>query len=378
MKILRRITFLLLILVLIIPSINNIIPSQTGYAAGSVPGIQNPSDTTYLYLPYITKTQAGPPLMLGIYPPGQLGPNDQAQIDLHLKAADAWAGKGHSLVGTFLDLENSNPTYNFYGMLEMLWTNGYTPFVNLNSTRTAAQIAGGAIDAKIRAMGTAYANWIALGGGRKAFLAPLPEMNGYWPSYGQDIANFKLSYDRIRNLFAQQGAPTSSAWWTFAPNGYSNNANKFENYYPGDSKVDAIGFSSYNYGWCPAAAPYEKWEDYTTLFLPYIDRMRIMAPSKPIIITQTGTTAQYPHANIFDHAKKDQWLVDNYSYLASRYGVMAIMYYDLDLSWECDWAIYNITYNGVTRYEGYKTVATDYRFTYVAPANLSAMDISVP
>jgi hypothetical protein len=57
---------------------------------------------------------------------------------------------------------------------------------------------------------------------------------------------------------------------------------------------------------------------------------------------------------------------------------MAIMYYDLDLSWECDWAIYNITYNGVTRYEGYKTVATDYRFTYVAPANLSAMDISVP
>lgn len=367
-----------MILFLTIPWLMNLTPAQPGRAAVSTPGFQFPLTDTYLYLPFITRGVNSPPFMLGIYPKGPLGQNDQAAIDAQLHGADTWAGKGHSLVGVFIDLENANPTYNFYGMLDKLWTNGYTAFVNLNSTRTAAQIASGVIDAKIRAMGTAYANFVALGGGRKAFLGPLPEMNGDWTSYGLDIANYKLAYDRIRTLFAEQGAPVSSAWWTFVPNGYSaTTAHKFENYYPGDSKVDAIGFSSYNYGWCPAAYPYQKWEDYTTLFLPYIDRMRVMAPGKPIIIAQTGSSAYFPNQTTIDHAKKDQWLIDSYNYLATRYGVIGIMYYDLDISWECDWAIYNVG-PGEPTFDGYKTAVANPIFVYVAPANLSSTNLTIP
>jgi hypothetical protein len=378
MKNLRKILMLFLILFLTVPWLINFSPVVPGSAAASTPGMQRPLDISDFFFPFVMMNKPHPPFLLGIYPQGPLGQNDRAYIDAQLHNADTWAGKGHSLVGVFIDLEATNLEYNVTGMLDMLWTNGYTAFVNLNSTRTAAYIAGGSMDTKIRAFGTAYANFVNLGGGRKAFLGPLPEMNGSWPSYGLDIANYKLAYDRIRSLFAQQGAPTSSAWWAFVPNGYSaTKAHNFENYYPGDDKVDAIGFSSYNYGWCPAAAPYQKWEDYTTLYTPYIDRMRTMAPSKPIIIAQTGSSAKYPNGNTIDHAKKDQWLIDQYTYLATRYGVMAIIYYDLDISWECDWAIYNVG-AGEPTFDGYKTAVANPAFIYVSPANLSSMNLTVP
>ena len=190
MKNFRTILVLFMILFLTIPWLVAFSPAQPGNAAVSTPGIQRPSVDSYIYLPLISRQIPPPPFMLGIYPYGPLGQNDQASIDFLLHGADTWAGKGHSLVGVFVDLEDANPTYNFYGMLDMLWTNGYTAFVNLNSTRTAAQIASGTIDAKIRALGAAYADFISLGGGRKAFLGPLPEMNGDWPSYGQEIANY--------------------------------------------------------------------------------------------------------------------------------------------------------------------------------------------
>jgi hypothetical protein len=360
------IVILILIVLLVI--------SPAKFTAGQSPDPQTPTDVTSTFLPLIGYTPAPQelPLMLGIYPAE--GINSQASVDRLIKAADTWAGKRHSLVGLFVDLEDAHPEWDFKGQMEYLWTNGYTPFVNLNSTRTASQIAGGSIDAAIINMGKSYAEWIALGGGRKAFLAPLQEMNGYWTSYGQDITNYKVSYNRIRSIFVTQGAPLNSAWWTFAPNGYSAKGYEFEKFYPGDASVDALGFSSYNYGYCAIAAPYQKWEEAMVLYDSYITRMRTMAPTKPIIIAQTGTSAKYPNSNTTNHAKKDQWLLNTYSYLATRQGVIGVMYYDLDLSWECDWAIFNTT----SRYNAYQTIATWTDYSYVDPAVLSRMGLVVP
>jgi hypothetical protein len=299
------------------------------------------------------------------------------KINTKLVGADNWAGKKHSVVGWFIDIEDPNPSYNLKVQLDNLWKDGYTSFINLNagsisnSRPSAADIASGKFDSQITNIAKAYAAWIRLGGGRKAFIAPLQEMNGYWQSYGQDPGNYKLAYGRIRSIFANQGITADKIWWVFAPNGWSRAGSEFEKYYPGDDQVDVIAFSSYNYGYCSVAIPWQQWEDSNTLYKPYLDRISAMAPNKPVIIAQTGSSAQYPSTNTVDKDKKNAWLVSSYNYLASQKNVVGVLYYDMDISWECDWAIFNTN----SKYDSYKTAAANSGFTYFSPQTLSSMDL---
>ncbi len=123
---------------------------------------------TNVYMPVILKP-ASPQVLLGIIPSGYFGPNadGQATLDRLVKGADTWANKKHALVGIFIDLQDVNPEINFKGQLETLWKNGYTPFVNLNSTKTASQIASGSIDSNIHAMANSYAAWANQGEAEK-------------------------------------------------------------------------------------------------------------------------------------------------------------------------------------------------------------------
>jgi beta-mannanase len=196
--------------------------------------------------------------------------------------------------------------------------------VNLGSPRTAYAYASGQVDASILAWARAYKSWADRGGNRKAFLAPLQEMNGAWTAYGCDPVNYKLAYQHIQDLFMQVGVNRSMAWWVFAPNGWSspcaNNA-KIKDYYPGDSRVDIIGFSSYNYGTCPSNS---SWQTPEQVFGPYISEIRTTVSNlKPIFIAQTGVTSL--------GGDKDQWLRDAYKYLANQ-NVRGVIYFNMDVA----------------------------------------------
>jgi hypothetical protein len=288
-------------------------------------------------------------------------------VTQYMPLADNLAGKKHSVTGWFISLQNiaftsrqnDNKTNNFYRQLEALWKKGYISFVNLTSAVevtsyevtdncpipfTAYQVAKGDCDRAIQKMADLYYQWMSLGDGRKAFLAPLPEMNGVksdgipWTSYGGDPGNYKQAYQRILNIFTQRGVSQDKVWWVFAPNGWSRAGHEFEIYYPGDGLVDVVGFSMYNYGWCWVASPYQKWENYNTLYEPYISRIHTMAPSKPVIIAQTGTTAETETG--FNASAKNTWLRVNYEYISNQPQVLGILYYDFDQSgWECNWRI---------------------------------------
>jgi hypothetical protein len=298
-----------------------------------------------------------------------------------MKLADQAAGKVHTSVGWFIDLEDEAftkpvtnlPKNNLYRQLEELWKVGYISFINLGTNATAEQINNGERDGYIGYAADFYKAWLDLGGNRQAMIAPLQEMNGTWTSYGgkSSSAAIKQAYRRIVNIFAQKGIGRSQVMWVFAPNGWNDPAipsRAFENYYPGDDVVDLVSFSSYNYGFCPSTAGVSgKWESFPQIFEPYINRMKIMAPSKKVMIAEMASSAYYDYGKSDDN-RKNQWLIENYNYFASNPSVIGVYYFSFSNfdAFICD---FEINPNGVF-YQGYRDGIANPTYQYLTVQDL--------
>jgi hypothetical protein len=326
----------------------------------------SPSAPSQVYLPLIFKGIGPPPpwLLIGVYSIGAYFDN-QTAVDQHLLGLDSWAGlsrtagKGHSISGDFMDfMPPYNNEYNITRTLETLWSNGYTKFINLSANKTAAQIATGCCDDDLRTWAQHYKTWFSLGGNRRAFIAPLQEMNGNWIPYGYDPPNFKLAYERIKNIFEAEGVTRDKVWWVFAPNGWSTPPYGIQDYYPGDALVDIVAFSSYN------QSCVQPWMTPQTVFGPYIAEIRQVTASKPIFIAQTGTGST--------GGDKDQWLRDAYSYLGEQ-RIRGIIYFNGSPSGQCDWIVYNPS--GSPKVQGYKDAVNTTGILYLPPATLATTTI---
>jgi hypothetical protein len=328
-----------------------------------------PADPSFsIFLPLVMRNH-GQSLLMGVYTLGWL--SDEATFTGELGPLDTWTGKQHSLVGTFLEIQQSAFVVS---TLSATWDHGYTPFVNLMAPETtASQIADGSMDSHLNAWATAFKTYAEGGSGRAAFIAPLPEMNGNWTSYyNADPTYFKNAYAHIQQVFAANNVPAGSVRWVFAPNGYSLPADPFEEYYPGDSTTDVIGFSTYNYGFY---APYgTRWDDPDFTFGNYLPRIRTMTSVKPIIFSQTGTTASTASGR--NDEAKDQWLIDAFTYLAGQAQVRGLSYYNIQ-GWEIiDWPVHlNGALADPTGYTGYQTGAANPAYRYIAPADLKDMPL---
>lgn len=318
------------------------------------------------------------PMLLGVYPKSWLG--DQTAIDNEIKGLDNQTGLKHTLVGTFTDIVEQNYQAAINMQFDNLTKSGYTPFINLMTTHSAYELASGALDGSIIQWAQAFKTWTN-NGSRMAFIAPMPEMNGDWTPYGMDPSNFKLAFAHLQKVFADVGVARSSVRWVFAPNGASNPDDNFEYYYPGDNLVDALGFSAYNYGTCKYGSHQFAWKSMDEIASPFIQRMRAMAPSKPVFLTQVATSARTSAG--FDTAAKDQWFREGYALLANTAGVEGVLYYnrdDYDSSGNliCDLALYRTWSSSLPKfYIGYNDAAHSYGYEYLTPDQLKALNLTV-
>jgi len=283
-------------------------------------------------------------------------------LTLEFAPIDAWSGKKLSLASVYHSFNQSDVVSQ---MLSDIWDGGYTPFVNVATNQfTIQQIVNGNMDNQIRAWARAYAVF-ANGGQRMAYLLPLQEMNGNWVSYGSsNPAYFKNAYQRIINIFAQEGVPKNSVQWIFAPNGKSyTDWPDFEAYYPGDAIVDGVAFSSFNYGYHPTN-PYKRWENPDQIYTDYVNRMNKMAPGKPIFLAQMGTTAYGPYG--YDESLKNQWLIDAYTLFTELEGIKGILYYNDHNRF--DWSFYRPSSGAV--FPGYITGISPDVYKYISPEKL--------
>lgn len=316
-----------------------------------------------IFLPLINNNYSTKEKMiLGVYVQGSLF--SQNTYNNEVKLIDSWSLVGNSIIGTFIDFSFPNPNYNVKTQLDLIWENGYTPFINFMSSKTSYQLARGDEDQQIKATAQAFAHY-ARNGTRFAFIALFPEMNGEWVSYGKDPENFIEAFKRVQNIFYSEKVPAESIRWVFAPNGWSESGLEFENFYPGDNFVDIVAISAYNFGYS-TNSQWSNWEKPEDVFGPYLSKLRQMT-NKPIFISQTGTTAQYPSKGKYDIGKKNEWLKDTYEYLSNQEQVRAIIYFNLKNDQNIDWPFYP---HGISEFIGYKEGVNNGNYIYIPPLEI--------
>lgn len=298
-------------------------------------------------------------MLVGTTPGSYIGFEDDFREQL--LELDHWSGQRHSLVGLFFSLESPNPMHDVPAQLRLLFKYGYTPFINLTSGRSAKEIAEGKIDKQIRKLAQSFLASFKKEPQYKIILAPLPEMNGFWESYGESPVYFKKAYKRIQAIF-EIADINNNIYWSFAPNGWARPGYKYKDYYPGDENVDILSYSSYNFGFC-SVSQWPKWQSSKQLHSEYLKGLSALAEKKPIIVAQMASTAMTGKGYSLD--AKGDWLEKNYIFLESNPKVAAVIYFNIDK--ECDWAIYQGNNRGV---DGYREALKLMGIVYVPPGDI--------
>ena len=166
----------------------------------------------------------------------------QAPWKLHeLEAVEDIIGKDVSLVHWFGSWD-----YDFEAApFENILASGRTPLFTWQAiNQPLKQIIQGHYDDYLKA----YAQGLKQLNG-DVYIRLLPEMNGFWEPWNGDPEAFIKAWKHIADVIKDEGA--INVKWMWAPNitdNPTNPENHLERYYPGDSYVDILGLSGYNWG----------------------------------------------------------------------------------------------------------------------------------
>lgn len=149
-------------------------------------------------------------------------------------------------------------------------------------------IAAGDFDPYIRSWARAAAAY-----GRPMFLRPMHEMNGNWYPWsiktnGGSARAFVRAWRRIHRLFDEEGA--ANVRWVWAVNtftGLGGEDRKIGPYYPGDSYVDWVSVTGFNWG---TTNTWSEWQSIDQV----IGRTyrRLVRFGKPVMISELATVQE--------------------------------------------------------------------------------------
>ena len=218
---------------------------------------------------------------------------------------ETMVGKGMSIVNFSSPFANCSSSkcsyYNFpAGEFDNIRSHGSIPFFSWGSQSIPlasnlsqpnfqlADVIAGAHDAYIRSWATAARNW-----GKPFFLRFNWEMNGSWFAWMEGVNGNKAgesvaAWRHVHDIFTEVGA--TNATWVWCPNvDPENQMRDLGSLYPGDKYVDWTGLDGYNWGTNPARP--DKWRTFDQLYRSTYKKItETIAPSKPLIISEVGST----------------------------------------------------------------------------------------
>ena len=229
---------------------------------------------------------------------------DEAPWDMNAVAEfEGIANKGMSVVNfssPFANCSSSKCSYYDFPTqpMESIRSHGSIPFFSWGSQALGAglnqpdfqlaDVIAGTHDAYIRQFAEEARDW-----GHPFFLRFNWEMNGNWFAWmegvnGNQPGESAAAWRHVHDIFTSVGA--TNATWVWCPNvDPENNLRDLASLYPGDEYVDWTGLDGYNWGTNPARP--DKWRTFDQLYRStYTEITETIAPSKPLIISEVGST----------------------------------------------------------------------------------------
>ena len=249
-----------------------------------------------------------------------------------LNALAAAAGGRATFGGTFHHVAENDGVgtrgfSNTLHMLDEVWQGKATPFANVIVSGASAWAIGNTTthDAKINVWASHVEQYLDMGGGRTLIIAPLQEGNGNWTSYGCSPTNFKAAYKKFVDIFRSRGIDETKVRWAFAPNGWTPpGCGSLASYYPGDSYVDVLSFSAYNFGDCFAGS---NWVPPSWVVDGPINELTAINGTKPIVIAQTGAPKSCSSGST--GGDQAQWVRDLFNHLRGKDNVAGFVWFNL-------------------------------------------------
>lgn len=215
------------------------------------------------------------------------------------------------------------------------WASGNPAGPNFNNTK----IINGDWDTFYRKYAKSIKAW-----GKPLFIRWGHEMNGNWypwggannggakldgygdPTKADGVERYIDAYRHVVDLFRAEGV--TNVTWIWCPNiGDVPNEtwNKPENYYPGDSYVDWIGFDGYNWG---TSVVNGGWASYYITFNPHYQKFK--GYGKPLMIGEFSSTEL--------GGDKAKWIKEAFLYLKNAHTqIKCITWFNINK--ETDWRI---------------------------------------
>ena len=306
-----------------------------------------------------------------------------------VRAMEAWQQKRHAVLLLYTKWDTSTLTIsNLFGkQLPNVWANGNVPIISWDPFTTGVtpgdierRVASGQFDSYIATWGAKLKTFLSGKDGvygtsddRRAYLRVGHEMNGDWYPWSADgvtttaadtIAMWRRVHDK---LVPGLGLDGTRLQWLWAVNASDLGPYTAEQYYPGDAYVDWVGIDGYNWG---ASQTWSVWQDPEAVLGPMRTRLRSLAPTKPLAVSETASTSSTTSGS--DLSAKSAWITALFGWLATN-DIRLYCWFNDDK--ETDWAVFggskgDTTYRfrGVT-YRGYSALKTSVQSTGIIPTN---------
>lgn len=151
------------------------------------------------------------------------------------------------------------------------------------------------------------------------------EMNGRFYPWavgvnGNTARQYVQAWRHVHRIFAQERATNVTWVWSAAATRLSRPQ------YPGREQVDEVGLSGYVGG---SQLRQHPWRPFTAVFGPSLRRLGVIAPGKPIEISEVGAAEQ--------GGDKAEWIRGMFAALARERRVDAFVWFDIDQA--SDWRV---------------------------------------
>ncbi|MBM7387328.1 beta-mannanase [Clavibacter michiganensis] len=263
-------------------------------------------------------------LRFGVATPG--GPTDGSELD----RVATQVGESPSIVLSYADFTQSPPI----AALDSVAARGAESLLTWEPWKAGAgtdqpgfsnaSIIAGDHDVYLRQWGSELAAW-----GGPVYLRYAHEMNGDWYPWADGVdgnapGSYAAAWRHVHDVVV--GAGATNVRWVWTPNVPYTGSTALAGLYPGDAYVDVVGLDGYNWG---TGITGHSWVQPADLFGPGLERLRGIAPGKPIIVAETASSEV--------GGSKAQWDQDLVAYLQAQPDVQAFVWFDMDK--EADWRI---------------------------------------